>query len=119
MASSARSSRDGDVRSTGWLRARGLGLSCREIEVLELLGEGSSDRQVASRLCISPKTAGHHVSHILAKLDLSRRGEAAAVAFRIGLIRGADPAPRPGMTRRRPWRRRAANAWRPSDRQPV
>jgi DNA-binding NarL/FixJ family response regulator len=65
--------------------ARALGLSERETDVLELLAIGASDREIAHRLYITEKTAGHHVSHILTKLTLARRGEAAAVAHRIGL----------------------------------
>ena len=57
-------------------------LSRREVEVLRLLGEGLSNREIAERLFISPKTAEHHVSRIYAKLGLSTRGEAAAYAVR-------------------------------------
>jgi DNA-binding NarL/FixJ family response regulator len=55
-------------------------LSRRETEVLRLLGEGLSNRELAARLYISPKTAEHHVSRIYAKLGLKTRGEAAAYA---------------------------------------
>ncbi len=57
-------------------------LSKREVEVLRLLGEGLSNAEVAARLYISTKTAGHHVSNVLAKLSLRTRGEAAAWALR-------------------------------------
>ena len=57
-------------------------LSRREHEVLRLLGEGLSNREIAARLFISPKTAEHHVSRIYAKLDLRTRAEAAAYAAR-------------------------------------
>ena len=69
----------------GYAEARRLGLSDREVEVLAALAAGSSDREIAEGLFITTKTAGHHVSHILAKLGVGRRGEAAAIAFRIGL----------------------------------
>jgi DNA-binding CsgD family transcriptional regulator len=59
-------------------------LTQREQEVLALLGEGLSNAQIAERLVISPKTAEHHVSRILRKLDLKRRSEAAAYAARSG-----------------------------------
>ena len=62
---------------------RGSGeLTAREAEVLSLLGSGMSNAQIATTLFISEKTAGHHVSHILAKLGVRNRAEAAAVAAR-------------------------------------
>ncbi|HWQ24214.1 MAG TPA: response regulator transcription factor, partial [Gaiellaceae bacterium] len=57
-------------------------LSRRETEVLRLLAEGLSNRELAGRLFISPKTAEHHVSRILGKLGLRTRAEAAAWAVR-------------------------------------
>jgi DNA-binding NarL/FixJ family response regulator len=57
-------------------------LSRRETEVLRLLGEGLSNREMAARLFISPKTAEHHVSRVYAKLGLRSRAEAAAYAVR-------------------------------------
>jgi DNA-binding CsgD family transcriptional regulator len=74
------------VGRDGQARARELGLSERETEVLVLIAAGLTDREIGGRLFITPKTAGHHVSHILAKLALDRRGEAAALAHRIGLV---------------------------------
>jgi DNA-binding CsgD family transcriptional regulator len=59
-----------------------LGLTAREAEVLELVGEGLTNRQIAERLFISPKTAGLHVSNILGKLRVSNRTQAAEVAHR-------------------------------------
>jgi DNA-binding CsgD family transcriptional regulator len=63
----------------------GLGLSAREREVLRLVASGRTNREIAQELFISPKTASVHVSNILAKLDVSGRVEAAAVAHRVGL----------------------------------
>jgi predicted ATPase/DNA-binding CsgD family transcriptional regulator len=60
-------------------------LTSRESEVLRLLAEGNSDRQIADTLSISPKTAGNHVSSILAKLGVTTRTAAAAHAIRLGL----------------------------------
>jgi DNA-binding CsgD family transcriptional regulator/SAM-dependent methyltransferase len=57
-------------------------LTKREQEILQLLGEGLSNPAIAERLFITRKTVEHHVSHILAKLDLSSRSAAAAYAVR-------------------------------------
>jgi DNA-binding CsgD family transcriptional regulator len=57
-------------------------LSTREREVLGLLSSGASNRRIAEQLFISDKTASVHVSHILAKLGVSSRLEAAALAHR-------------------------------------
>jgi DNA-binding CsgD family transcriptional regulator/tetratricopeptide (TPR) repeat protein len=62
-----------------------LGLTAREREVLALLADGRTNRQIAGTLYITHKTASTHVSHILAKLGVSNRSEAAAVAHRLGL----------------------------------
>jgi DNA-binding CsgD family transcriptional regulator len=58
------------------------GLTTREHEILALLGEGLSNREIAARLFITSKTVEHHIGHVLTKLDLKRRGEAAAYALR-------------------------------------
>jgi DNA-binding CsgD family transcriptional regulator/tetratricopeptide (TPR) repeat protein len=57
-------------------------LTTRELEVLGLLGEGLTNAEIAARLYISTKTAGNHVSNLLAKLHLRSRQEAAAYAVR-------------------------------------
>ena len=62
------------------------GLTAREREVLQLVAEGATNGAIAERLFISRKTASVHVSNILAKLDVSSRGEAAALAHRRGLV---------------------------------
>ena len=61
------------------------GLTPREHEVLRLLVEGRSNRQIAEQLFISGKTASVHVTNILAKLGVHSRLEAAATARRLGL----------------------------------
>jgi DNA-binding CsgD family transcriptional regulator len=62
-----------------------LGLTPREREVLALIADGRTNRQIAEALFISAKTASVHVSNILAKLGVANRGEAAAVAHRLHL----------------------------------
>jgi DNA-binding NarL/FixJ family response regulator len=62
-----------------------LGLTEREIEVLRLIAAGRTNKEIASTLYISPKTAGAHVSSILAKLGVERRAAAATLAQRLGL----------------------------------
>ncbi|WP_280886780.1 helix-turn-helix transcriptional regulator [Streptomyces sp. LBL] len=77
--------------------ARALGLTGRERDVLRLVSAGRTNRQIAEELFISPKTASVHVSNILAKLGVSGRGEAAAVAHRLGLFAAAaSQVPRTG-----------------------
>jgi DNA-binding CsgD family transcriptional regulator len=66
------------------------GLTPRELEVLRLLVDGRSNRQIADRLFISGKTASVHVTNILAKLGVHSRLEAAAAARRLGLDQPAQ-----------------------------
>lgn len=61
-------------------------LTPRELEVLKLMAEGMSNKQIANHLFISVKTTSVHVSRILMKLGLDSRVEAAAYAFRAGLM---------------------------------
>lgn len=61
-------------------------LSQREKEVLLLIAKGNTNREIAAALVISEHTARNHVTHILDKLGLSRRSEAAAFAARLGLL---------------------------------
>ncbi|MEV4259007.1 response regulator transcription factor, partial [Spirillospora sp. NPDC049652] len=62
------------------------GLTPREFEVLRLVADGQSNRDIAEALFISAKTASVHVSNILAKLGVTSRGEAAATAHRLSLF---------------------------------
>jgi non-specific serine/threonine protein kinase len=64
-----------------------LGLTPREREVLALLADGQSDRQIAEALFISPKTVGLHVSNVLGKLGVPTRAAAIAHIHRHGLVR--------------------------------
>jgi two-component system, NarL family, response regulator DevR len=72
-------------------RARGTdNLSEREREVLVLVAQGCTNREIAEKLVLSEHTARNHISRIFEKLGLSRRSEAAAYATRMGLT----PPPR-------------------------
>jgi HD-GYP domain-containing protein (c-di-GMP phosphodiesterase class II) len=66
---------------------RPAGLSEREVEVLRLIARGLTNREVAARLSISPKTVGHHVEHVYAKLGVTTRPAAALFAMEQGLLR--------------------------------
>jgi DNA-binding NarL/FixJ family response regulator len=66
-----------------------LGLTRREREVLALVALGRTNRQIADELFITENTAGVHVSNILGKLEVTGRGEAAAIAYRLGLVEPA------------------------------
>jgi DNA-binding CsgD family transcriptional regulator len=77
----------GLLRRLGGGDADGL-LTARELEVLGLISEGLTNRQIAERLFIARKTAAVHVSNILAKTGLSTRTEAATWALREGLVEG-------------------------------
>jgi NarL family two-component system response regulator LiaR len=61
-------------------------LTERELEVLALLGQGKSNREIAESLVISERTAKFHVSSILSKLGASNRTEALSIAVQQGLI---------------------------------
>ena len=63
-------------------------LTTRELEVLRLVAAGRTNGQIGAELFISTKTASVHVSNILAKLGVAGRGEAAAIAYRDGLLVG-------------------------------
>ena len=62
------------------------GLTAREVEVLILVARGMSNKQIAQRLVITPKTAGNHVEHIYAKIGASSRAAAALFAVQHGLL---------------------------------
>ena len=65
-----------------------LKLTPREYEVLAIVAEGRTNREIAERLFISERTVGVHVRNILGKLGVAGRGEAASVAIRLGLVPG-------------------------------
>jgi two-component system, NarL family, response regulator LiaR len=64
-------------------------LTARELEVLQLLAEGQTNRQIADRLIVTERTAKFHVSSILAKLGAGNRTEAVALANQRGLVKQA------------------------------
>jgi DNA-binding CsgD family transcriptional regulator/tetratricopeptide (TPR) repeat protein len=67
-------------------RANSAGLTRRQVQVLGLLDEGLSNTEIATRLCISAKTAEHHVAAIMARLDSPTRQAAAEAARKRGLL---------------------------------
>jgi DNA-binding NarL/FixJ family response regulator len=66
-----------------------INLSPREREILTLLSEGKTQKQIASALVISPKTVATHIQHLLGKLGVNSRAQAVAAAYRRGLV-GSD-----------------------------
>ncbi|GII54414.1 helix-turn-helix transcriptional regulator [Planotetraspora thailandica] len=75
-----------DGESQAGDRRQDFGLTSREREVLHLLAEGRTNREIAEQLFISVKTAGAHVSSILAKLGVTSRVQAATAAHRHRLL---------------------------------
>jgi DNA-binding NarL/FixJ family response regulator len=63
-----------------------LGISGRELEVLELLAAGRSNKEIARRLDVSPNTVKTHVTKLFAKLEARRRTEAILRARELGMI---------------------------------
>ena len=66
-------------------------LTKRELEVLHLLSDGLSQKEIAASLVISSKTVAAHIQHILGKLGVHSRAQAVAHAYRRGLLNGAAP----------------------------
>jgi DNA-binding CsgD family transcriptional regulator len=67
-------------------QARPAGLSEREVEILRLLAQGRTTKEIAQALTITEKTAGHHVEHIYAKAGVSTRVGAALFAMQHDLV---------------------------------
>lgn len=82
--------------------ATGVVLTGREEEVLRLVADGLTNRQIGERLFISGKTVSVHISNVLAKLGAGGRAEAVAVAHRRGLLAGEDADRSSGRGGRRP-----------------
>jgi two-component system, NarL family, response regulator LiaR len=68
-------------------------LSQRELDVVRLVAEGLSNREIAGRLVISDKTVKTHLTHILSKLNLADRTQLAIYALRTGIARIPDGPP--------------------------
>jgi len=71
-------------------RGNPAGLTAREVQVLQLLVQGHTNTELARRLHVATKTVDHHVSAILAKLDVRSRTEAVAAAFGLGISKAAE-----------------------------
>jgi DNA-binding CsgD family transcriptional regulator len=67
-------------------QANPYGLTNRQLEILLLLAEGLRNPEIADRLSTTPKTIEHHVSDVLAKLNVRSRAEAVRLAFQLGLV---------------------------------
>ena len=65
-------------------------LTARELQILELLAQGSTNKQIAGTLSISDNTVRHHVNNIMEKLQVTDRTEAVATALRNGVLSGND-----------------------------
>jgi HD-GYP domain-containing protein (c-di-GMP phosphodiesterase class II) len=74
------------VRAGRAPRAFPAGLTGREVEVLRLVARGLSNKEIAARLGLSPKTVGHHVGHVYLKAGVSTRAAAALFAVEHGLL---------------------------------
>jgi DNA-binding CsgD family transcriptional regulator len=63
-----------------------MGLTSREVDVLVLVAQGLTNKDVAKRLFLSPRTVGSHVARLLAKTGTRRRSELVELAARYGLL---------------------------------
>lgn len=77
------------------------GLTSREVEVLRLVAQGLSQRDIAEQLVISRKTASNHIEHVYAKIGASNRAMAALFAVRHGLMASDDSAASTRLGRKR------------------
>jgi DNA-binding NarL/FixJ family response regulator len=84
----------GRLRSLGGVRPAGAppdGLSHREVQILGLVAQGLSNREIGAALFISEHTAANHVRSILRKTRCANRTEAASYAHRHGLVAAGSP----------------------------
>ena len=82
----ARDVADARPRGEAKLEARGSSLTNRESEILRLLAEGLTNKEIAQRFTLSPRTVDTHVERVLAKLNVTSRTRAVAAALRLGLV---------------------------------
>jgi DNA-binding CsgD family transcriptional regulator len=68
-------------------RVRDLGITKRELEILELIAQGLSNREIAEKLFVSENTVKTHSSRLLDKLSAKRRTQAVQIAKELGLIK--------------------------------
>jgi HD-GYP domain-containing protein (c-di-GMP phosphodiesterase class II) len=68
------------------------GLTAREVEVLSLLARGHSNKEIAQRLTVAPKTVSNHIEHIYSKIAVSSRATATLYATQHGLVGSFEPA---------------------------
>ncbi len=80
-----------EMKPQGLVPAAARNLTKRERDILSLLTEGMSNREIAERLVLSPEIVKSHVTAILEKLDVSDRTQAAIYAVRNGLAEGMTP----------------------------
>lgn len=78
------------TRLVGRVRSPSVSLSDRELEILRLIADGSTNREAAARLFVSEATVKTHVLHIYAKLGVNDRAAAVAAGFRRGLLDVSD-----------------------------
>lgn len=71
-------------------RSNVAGLTRREIEIAQLIGDGLRNNDIAARLFLSPKTVDHHVSSVLSKLGVSARAQVRGECERRGLLKNGD-----------------------------
>ena len=69
----------------GVLQPQGQHLSLREVDVLKHVAGGLTDKEIAARLGISPRTVHNHLNHAFQKLEAANRTQAVLSAMRLGL----------------------------------
>jgi DNA-binding NarL/FixJ family response regulator len=75
------------ARLRGWDRAKGSGLTARELDILAEVARGRTDEEIAKRFVVTAGTIKTHIRHILRKLSARNRAQAVAHVLRRGLIK--------------------------------